>query len=99
MYPPDVGEWQAAVFLLTAFPTVWRLLGGELVKRSSMAPLGRELRQPSRVWSASEQAAIEWAAYFWNANRAPPRLPYMFTESMFRRWIAALHLRQRVTPQ
>jgi hypothetical protein len=99
LYPPDVGEFQAAVYLLTGCPRVWRVLCPQVIERNSIAPVVRELERPTRDWSASDQAAIEWAACFWNADRAPPRVPYMVEEALFRRWIAALHLRQRLAPR
>lgn len=99
LYPPDVGEFQAAVYLLTGCPRVWRVLGPQVIERTSIAPVVRELERPTGAWSASEQAAIEWAAYFWDTDRAPPRVPYMVEQALFRRWIAALHLRQRLAPR
>ena len=99
LYPPDLGEWQAAVYLLTGCYRVWRELGPQVIQRTSIAPVILELQRPGHAWSASEQAAMEWAACFWDVDRAPARVPYMVEEALFRRWVAALYLRQRLAPR
>jgi hypothetical protein len=63
-----------------------------------MGPVMRELEQPRRAWSSSEDAAMRWAVHFWDVDRRPARFPYGFEQFYFYRWVTALHLRQRIPP-
>jgi hypothetical protein len=95
----DMGEWQAAVYLLTGCEHVWTALGPEVCADRSIAPAIEELDQPCRAWSSSERAVMRWAAHFWDVSRWPTGFPYVFEEFYFRRWIAACHLYKHIPPE
>jgi hypothetical protein len=98
VYPDDMGEWQAAVYLLTASSEVWNAMGDDVLATTSIAPVIDELAQPHRAWSSSENGVMQWAAHFWDVGRWPARFPYVFAEFYFRRWISACHLYKRIPP-
>jgi len=98
LYPDDMGEWQAAVYLLTGCGPVWRVLGAGAMAERSMAPVISEIETPRRPWSASEDEVMAWAAHFWELRRYPAKFPSTFQSSLFERWIAALHLRDGRAP-
>src|SRR3954468_2465652 len=96
--PEDMGEWQAAVYLLTGCVPVWRVLGAAVIGERSMAPVISEIENPRRAWSGSEQEVMAWAAHFWELHRYPASFPSTFQSFYFERWIAALHLRRGQAP-
>jgi hypothetical protein len=98
LYPDDMGEWQAAVYLLTGCDPVWRVLGAAAMAEHSMAPIISEIENPRRAWSASEDEVMAWAAHFWELRRYPAKFPSTFQSFLFERWIAALHLRDGRAP-
>lgn len=98
LYPNDMGEWQAAILLLTGCDQVWLAIAQNVLSDVSIAPVINELEEPRRAWSSSEDAVMRWAAHFWDVDRWPARFPYVFEEFYFRRWIAACHLYKRVAP-
>jgi hypothetical protein len=98
LYPDDMGEWQAAVYLLTGCEPLWRGLGAAAMIERSMAPIICEIENPRRAWSASEDEVMAWAAHFWDLRRYPAKFPSTFQSSLFERWIAALHLRDGRAP-
>jgi hypothetical protein len=98
LYPDDMGEWQAAVYLLTGCDPVWRVLGAVAMIERSMAPVINEIENPRRAWSASEEEVMSWAAHFWELRRCPAKFPSTFQSSLFERWITALHLRDGRAP-
>ena len=98
LYPADMGEWQAAVYLLTGCDQVWLALAGDVLRDVSIAPAVIELEDRRRAWSSSEDAVMRWAAHFWDVDRWPARFPYVFETYYFRRWVAACHLYKRITP-
>src|SRR5215216_6350899 len=63
LYPDDMGEWQASVYLLTGCDPVWRVLGAAAMAERSMAPIISEIENPRRAWSASEDEVMAWAAH------------------------------------
>src|SRR5437899_12681268 len=71
LYPPDMSEWQSAVYLLTGCEEVWGELGADVVAARSIAPVLRELEQPRRPWASSENAVMQWACHFWDGDRWP----------------------------
>ena len=98
LYDDDMGEWQAAVYLLTGCDPVWRVLGAAVMAERSMAPIISEIANPRRGWSASEEEVLAWAAHFWELRRYPANFPSTFHGPLFDRWIAALHLRDGRAP-
>jgi hypothetical protein len=97
-YPADMGEWQAAVYLLTGCDQVWLALAQHVLGDVSIAPVINELEDRRRAWSSSEDAVMRWAAHFWDVDRWPAKFPYVFEMYYFRRWVTACHLYRRITP-
>jgi hypothetical protein len=98
LYPDDMGEWQAAVYLLTGCDQVWLALAQNVLTEVSIAPVINELEGRRRAWSSSEDAVVRWAAHFWDVDRWPAKFPHVFETYYFRRWITACHLYKRITP-
>jgi hypothetical protein len=98
LYPDDMGEWQAAVYLLTGCDPLWRVLGAAAMAERSMLPVFSEIDNARQAWSASETELMAWAAHFWDFRRHPANFPSTFQGSLFDRWIAALHLRDGRAP-
>jgi hypothetical protein len=98
LYPDDMGEWQAAVYLLTGCDPVWRVLGAVAMIERSMATIISEIENPRRAWSASEDEVMAWAAHFWEFRWHRADFPFAFGDPLFDRWIAALHLRDGRAP-
>ena len=98
LYPADMGEWQAAVYLLTGCDQVWLALAQHVLSDVSIAPVINELEDRRRAWSSSEDAILRWAAHFWDVDRWPAKFPYVFEAHYFRRWVVACHLYRRITP-
>jgi hypothetical protein len=94
----EMGEWQAAVYLLTGCDPLWRALGAAVMTARSMAPVLSEIENSRQAWSASEDEAMAWAAHFWDFRRHPASFPSTFQSFLFERWIVALHLRQGLAP-
>ena len=97
-YPADMGEWQAAVYLLTGCDHVWLALAQDVLSDVSILPVITELEDRRRAWSSSEHAVMRWAAHFWDVDRWPAKFPYVFETYYFQRWITACHLYKRITP-
>ena len=97
--PDDMGEWQAAVYLLTGCAPLWGALGVAVMTEGSMLPVFSEIENPRRAWSASETEAMAWAAHFWEFRRNRADFPFAFGDPLFDRWIAALHLRDGRAPR
>jgi hypothetical protein len=98
LYPADMNEWQAAVYLLTGCQQIWRALARDVLTEVTIAPVVNELEHPSRAWSSSEEAVMRWAAHFWDVYLSQATFPYVFETYYFRRWITACHLYKRITP-
>jgi hypothetical protein len=98
VYPADMGEWQAAVYLLTGCDQVWLALAQHVLGGTSIAPVINELEDGRRAWSSSETAVMRWTAHFWDVNRWPAKFPYVFETYYFRRLITACHLYRKLTP-
>ena len=98
LYPWDMTEWQAAVYLMTGCDLVWGALGAAVLAERSIAPVIRELEHPRRAWSSSEDAVMVWAAHFWDVDLWPAKFPYVFEQFYFRRRVTACHLRQAIPP-
>ncbi len=98
LHPDDMGEWQAGVYLLTGCETVWLELGGRVLAERSLQAAVDQLEQPGRWWSPSEDAAIRWAAHFWDLRHSGPGFPSEFGHFHFRRWVNACHLYKRTVP-
>ena len=98
LYTADMGEWQAAVYLLTGCDHVWLALAQDVLSDVSIAPVITELEDRRRVWSSSEDAVMRWAAHFWDVDRWPAKFPHVFETYYFRRWVTACHLYKRITP-
>jgi hypothetical protein len=94
----NLGEWQAAVYLLTGCDSVWGHLGAAVMEEVSMAPVLNQLANPTRYWSHSAREVMVWAAHFWNYERNPASFPTVFDRFLFERWINALRLRQNLAP-
>jgi hypothetical protein len=97
LYPADMSEWQAAVYLLTGCDQVWLALA-QNVLTDVFSPVINELEDGRRAWSSSEDTVMRWAAHFWDVDGWPAQLPYVFETFYFRRWINACHLYKRITP-
>ena len=74
LYPPDMSEWQAAVYLLSGCEEVWGELGGRVMRERSIAPVIEELESPRRPWGSSEDAVMQSAGDFWDVERWPAKL-------------------------
>ena len=98
LYPPDMSEWQAAVYLLSGCEEVWGELGGRVMRERSIALVIEELERPRRPWGSSEDAVMQSAGDFWDVERWPAKFLYVFERFLFYRWVAACHLRQRIPP-
>lgn len=96
--PEDMGEWQAATFLLTGCHVVWSKLGTVVMESRSVGPVIEELEAPTYGWSGGEREVLVWAAHFWDLERYPAHFPYRFDQFNFRRWIVACHLRKGLAP-
>jgi hypothetical protein len=68
LYPLDMSEWQAAMYLLTGCEGVCGALGADVLVDRSIAPVVRELEQPRRPWASSENAIMQWACHFWSGT-------------------------------
>jgi hypothetical protein len=98
LYPDDMGEWQAAVYLLTGCQEVWHALAHDVLGDVSIGPVIDELERPRRPWSGSENTVMLWAAHFWDVDRWPARFPYVFETYYFHRWTSACHLHKKIPP-
>ena len=98
LYPADMGEWQAAVYLLTGCDHVWLALAQDVLSDVSIAPVITELEDRRRAWSSSEDAVMRWAAHFWDVDCWPAKFPHVFETYYFRRWITACHLYKWIPP-
>jgi hypothetical protein len=98
LHPDEMGEWQAGVYLLTGCEPVWLQLGGCVLAERSLQAAVDELDQPQRWWSPGEEAAIRWAAHFWDLRHSGPGFPSEFGHFHFRRWVNACHLYKRTAP-
>lgn len=97
LHPDEMGEWQAAVYLLTGCEPVWGALGAAVMADRSMLPVHTELHQPTIVWAQLDLEVMAWVMHLWDYQRNPAELPY-FDRPLFDRWIIALHLRQGLVP-
>jgi hypothetical protein len=97
LYDDHMGEWQAAVYLLTGCEPVWGALGAAVMAERSMIPVSSEIFNARRAWRASEGEAMAWAAHFWEAGHRA-NFPAAFQAPLFDRWITALHLRKGRAP-
>jgi hypothetical protein len=97
LQPDDVGQWHAAVYLLTGCGPVWETLGPAIVAQCSIGPVREELESSRRPWNESQRAVMEWALHFWRSDLFPITFP-AFRGFLFTRWIVAAHLRQGVVP-
>jgi hypothetical protein len=98
LHNDDLGEWQAAVYLLTGCHEAWTALGPEILASRSIWPIVQELDHGHRGWSSSELLLLRWAAHFWDVGLSEVSFPYSFDESNFRRWITACHLYKHIPP-
>jgi len=98
LYPDDMGELQAAVYLLAGCEVVWAATKADVLAKRSIGPVIDELQGPRRAWASSEDEVMRWAAHFWDINRWPVTFPYAFEEFYFRRWITASHLYKKIPP-
>jgi hypothetical protein len=99
LHPDDMGEWQAAAYLLTGCNPVWGALGTAVMAERSMLPVFGEIENARQAWSASETEVMAWAAHFWEFRRNHADFPFAFGDPLFDRWIAALHLRDGRAPK
>ena len=99
LLPNDVGEWHAAVYLLTGCGPVWERLGPPIVAQCSLSPVCEELESARRRWTHDQRAAMEWALHFWRPDKYAASFPRAFGAFMFTRWIVAAHLQKGLIPQ
>lgn len=98
LYPDDMGECQADVYLFPGCDQVWSALGSRVLKQRWLAPAVNELEHPRRGWSSWEHAVIEWAAHFWDVDRRPARCPYRVEQHLFHRWMTGCHPYRTIAP-
>jgi hypothetical protein len=97
LHKDGMGEWQAAVYLLSGCGELWSAVGPAVMRERSLAPVFAELENPRRAWSGGEQQVLVWAAHFWSDDQAAS-LPYVFDQGLYSRWLVALHLRRGFAP-
>jgi hypothetical protein len=98
LHKDEMGEWQAAVYLLSGSWVVWGKLGGAVMQSRSIGPVVEELEESTYGWSGGEREVLVWAAHFWDLERYPAHFPYRFDRCNFRRWIVACQLRKGFAP-
>jgi len=96
--PEDMGEWQAAVYLLTGCEVVWAATRTAVLAEHSMGIVIHDLQDPHRACSSSEKAVMQKAAHFSDVDRWPAKFPFVFEEFYFQRWITARHLYNKMPP-
>ena len=92
-YPDDMGEWQAAIYLLTGSEKSGMRWATTCSPIQSIAPVIDELAQPHRAWSSSEDGVMQCAAHFWDVGRYPATFPYSSSSTPL-----LCHLCKRLTP-
>jgi len=97
LHKDGMGEWQAAVYLLSGCGQLSSVLGPAVMRERSLAPVFAEIEKPRRAWSGGEHQVLIWAAHFWSDNQAAS-LPYVFDPYLYSRWLVALHLRRGFAP-
>lgn len=98
LHPDDVGEWHAAVYLLTGCGSVWEALGPAIVAQGSIGPIREEVDSSRRPWTPSQREAMEWALHFWRPDRFAASFPVTFQRFLFTRWVVAAFLRKGLAP-
>lgn len=98
LLPDEVGEWHAAVYLLTGCGPVWERLGPPIVAQVSLGPVMEEMESARRRWTNSQRAAMEWAMHFWRPDKYDASFPAAFQVFLFTRWIVAAHLQKGLVP-
>jgi hypothetical protein len=99
LYPPECSHWQAAMWLLTGCPPIWHEFRSPVLSTRSLAPvIAACTRRPPQAARGSDLLVIEWAAHLGDADQPPPAYPEGLSDPIFRRWVAALHLRRRLAP-
>lgn len=98
LQPDEVGEWHAAIYLLTGCPSVWEALGPEIVAHRSLDPVREGIQSSRELWTLDQRATMEWALHFWSPDRFPVSFPATFRRFLFTRWIVASYLRQGIPP-
>lgn len=98
LLPNEVGEWHAAVYLLTGCGPVWERLGPPIVAQCSLSPVLEEMESARRRWTKDQRAAMEWAMHFWRPDKYAASFPAAFQRFLFTRWIVAAHLQKGLVP-
>lgn len=98
LYPPDMSEWQSAVYRLTGNDGVWGEFGGRVMQERSFGPVLEELEIPRRPWASSQDAVMRSATHFWDVDRWSAKLPQVFEQFLFYQGVTACHLRQGILP-
>ncbi len=98
LLPDEVGEWHAAVYLLTGCGPVWERLGPPIVAQCSLSPVFEEMESARRRWTPSQRAAMEWAMHFWRPDKFAASFPAAFQGFLFTRWVVAAHLQKGIVP-
>jgi hypothetical protein len=99
LLPNEVGEWHAAVYLLTGCGPVWERLGPPIVAQCSLSPVCEEMESARRRWTKDQRAAMEWAMHFWRPDKYAASFPVAFQGFLFTRWIVAAHLQKGLVPR
>jgi hypothetical protein len=63
----------------------FRLRVNSIAERS-LGPVIRELANPRRAWSSSEEAIMAWAAHLWDVERNPALFPRGLRRVLLQRW-------------
>lgn len=98
LQPDEVGEWHAAVYLLTGCGPVWDALGPAIVAQSSVGPVREEIESSRHAWTPDQRLVLEWALHFWRPDRFAASFPATFPRFLFTRWIVAAYLRKGLAP-
>lgn len=98
LQPDEVGEWHAAIYLLTGCQSVWETLGPEIVTQRSLDPVRKEVESSRGLWTSDQRATMEWALHFWCPDQFTASFPATFRRFLFTRWVVASYLRQGLPP-
>ena len=99
LYPPDMSEWQSAVYLLTGNDGVWGELGGRVMQERSIGPVIEELEQPAPPVGVEPGRGDAMGGAFLGCGPLAGEVPlYVFEQFLFYRWVTACRLRQRIPP-
>ena len=98
LYPADMGEWQAAVNLLTGCDQVWLALARGRAQAKCRSHLSSMSSKTVAVLGPRARTRSCGGRRTSGTDRWPARFPHVFETYYFRRWVTACHLYKRITP-